>query len=229
MKKDNLLKEEAEQLLELLTKYYKQPVMPMNRFCETMRTWMDCVVKNNTDATLTGEDGRQGMNHGSEYYKHFGSINTDISKSNLLGRMFYGGEKLRTRMCPTHKGHWSGINSCIYYCGSTGWIHEDITEEDLAAVRGSVDDLLANGCKGAYTIVDSVYKGSVEDGYCGGSEDTYCYLVVLNAIRKYGNQSHVNSDYIIQARRDLRMSDAEEFDPVQWARYVKQGRWYKEK
>lgn len=31
-----------------------------------------------------------------------------IQKSNLLARLIYDGEELRTEQCPVHKGHWSG-------------------------------------------------------------------------------------------------------------------------
>jgi hypothetical protein len=49
-----------------------------------------------------------------------------IVKSNLLDRLVYGGEPLRTRMCPKHKGKWSGLpspgNDCE--CDLTGWLPE---------------------------------------------------------------------------------------------------------
>lgn len=51
-----------------------------------------------------------------------------IRKSNLLARLLYGGEKLRTEMCPEHKGVWSGLeglrNRCPHGCQLTGWIPE---------------------------------------------------------------------------------------------------------
>ena len=52
-----------------------------------------------------------------------------IGKSNLLARLIYGGEKLRTKMCPEHKGHWSGCvfreeDRCPHGCQHTGWIPE---------------------------------------------------------------------------------------------------------
>lgn len=59
-----------------------------------------------------------------------------IKKSCLLDRLLYGGEKLRSKMCPVHKGTWSGIecgpsndgtfqgNVCPHGCQLTGWIPE---------------------------------------------------------------------------------------------------------
>jgi hypothetical protein len=53
-----------------------------------------------------------------------------IRKSNLLARLLYSGEKLRTTMCPEHKGKWSGIEwgpdgVCPHKCQLTGWIQEE--------------------------------------------------------------------------------------------------------
>lgn len=53
---------------------------------------------------------------------------TMIRKSSLLDRLLYAGEKLRTRKCPTHNGHWSGLehdgNVCPHGCQLTGWLPE---------------------------------------------------------------------------------------------------------
>lgn len=52
-----------------------------------------------------------------------------IHKSNLLARLLYSGEKLRTVMCPEHKGIWSGIEwsdtVCPHRCQLTGWVQEE--------------------------------------------------------------------------------------------------------
>lgn len=62
-----------------------------------------------------------------------------IPKSNLLARLLYGGEKLRTTPCPVHCGTWSGVpfpaawfkadlSGNPYYCGcqGTGWLPEGV-------------------------------------------------------------------------------------------------------
>jgi hypothetical protein len=50
----------------------------------------------------------------------------DIHKSDLLYRLIYCGEKLRTEQCPEHKGEWSGLehpdHRCPHGCGLTGWL-----------------------------------------------------------------------------------------------------------
>ena len=54
-----------------------------------------------------------------------------VGKSNLLWRLIYGGQTLRTTPCPTHKGVWSGCvwpkdakDACACMDGSnvTGWL-----------------------------------------------------------------------------------------------------------
>lgn len=51
-----------------------------------------------------------------------------IRKSDLLDRLLYQGQKLRTERCPVHDGRWSGLehptNYCEHGCGFTGWLPE---------------------------------------------------------------------------------------------------------
>jgi len=55
---------------------------------------------------------------------------TQIHKSNLLHRLLYQGQKLRSRPCPEHKGTWSGCHWEALPCGCqdgsnvTGWLPE---------------------------------------------------------------------------------------------------------
>jgi hypothetical protein len=91
-------KEEAQAQLRRLEQFYGAPVLPLNGFCKAISTWMDCIAKNNTDPALK----RGGMEHGKEYYEFLNRMRIDIMKSNLLGRLLYAKEPLRTRMCPLH-------------------------------------------------------------------------------------------------------------------------------
>lgn len=57
----------------------------------------------------------------------WGPLRVAIRKSNLLYRLLYGGEPLRTQPCPEHQGVWSGIGTpdkpdCPHGCGFTGWL-----------------------------------------------------------------------------------------------------------
>ena len=125
MKKDAIRsKEEAHELLRRLEQFYGQPVLPLSNFCDAMELWMDCIVKNNTEPALMQE----GINHGQKYFEYLKFMRIDIRKSNLLGRLLYAKEPLRTRMCPIHKGHWNGqamfFEKCNLLCDGTGWLRE---------------------------------------------------------------------------------------------------------
>ncbi len=109
-------KEEAHELLGRLEQFYGEPVLPLGNFCRAMELWMDCIVNNNIDPALIQE----GINHGQKYFESLEFMRIDIRKSNLLGRLLYAKEPLRTRMCPIHKGHWNGqamflrnVTSCV--------------------------------------------------------------------------------------------------------------------
>lgn len=115
--------EEAEALRAALSRYYREPVHPLSTFCEAIRTWFRCIERRNTDPDLSG-----GWGQGEEYHHLLRQIETDIEKSNLLARLLYAGEPLRTRMCPEHKGRWNGnamLTGCSHHCDGTGWLPED--------------------------------------------------------------------------------------------------------
>ena len=117
-------KAEAQEQLRRLEQFYDAPVLSLGDFCKTMGTWMDCIVKNSTDPVLK----QGGIKHAEEYYKFLNQMRIDIMKSNLLGRLFYAKEPLRTRMCPLHKGHYNGeamfFEKCPHLCDGTGWLRE---------------------------------------------------------------------------------------------------------
>jgi hypothetical protein len=84
-----------------------------------------------------------------------------IHKSNLLARLLYVGEKLRTTMCPEHKGHWSGIEFgpdgvCPHKCQLTGWIQEsDDQGKPLPGVQ-AVNMVPTGAAPGEVTMIRSV-------------------------------------------------------------------------
>jgi hypothetical protein len=63
-----------------------------------------------------------------------------IAKSNLLYRLLYLGERLRTEPCPRHRGVWSGYKDSAPFCDCqylesgtvgfdvTGWLPVNIAE-----------------------------------------------------------------------------------------------------
>ena len=133
-KKEILSTQEAQELLHRLEQFYKEPVLPLGKFCHAMRLWMDCIVKNNTDPTLMqGEAG-----HGYGYFRSLDQMRIDIRKSNLLGRLLYAKEPLRTRVCPLHKGHYDGeamfFKKCPHLCDGTGWLRERERDEGFTGI-----------------------------------------------------------------------------------------------
>ena len=109
-------------MLDRLTKYFGEPVMPVSRYCDALRTW----------ARAVGENG-YGADH--RLPEAIAQVELAVSKSNLLARLIYGGEELRTKKCPVHNGHWSGCifetpicatpeypDGCLSGADVTGWL-----------------------------------------------------------------------------------------------------------
>jgi hypothetical protein len=111
---------EAKAALAELSRFYGEPVRPVSEYCAALRTWGDLAA----EKEIISHDALQ-------------SISLGVGKSNLLARLIYGGETLRVRECPEHKGHWTGLewemrdgstNRCVHGCGLTGWIPNDAPE-----------------------------------------------------------------------------------------------------
>ena len=101
-------------------------------FCDKMDIWAKaCMTQLETDGEITTQWRR-------EFSDHWLWIRRTISKSNLLARLFYGGEELRTEQCPIHKGKWSGCTlvkdmECEGVCADgfnvTGWLRTPAVTE----------------------------------------------------------------------------------------------------
>lgn len=169
--------EEAEAALKELSKHFRQPVMPIGRYCKGLRDWQTALharadrLKEELYPGLTDPDWnktpeareraekaleayRADMAAGDrwqlsrregremterdhrlqdlrEYESRASAVDDvflQISKSALLDRLLYGGEPVRTKPCPEHKGRWSGLefgeNMCPHGCQLTGWLPE---------------------------------------------------------------------------------------------------------
>ena len=98
-------KEQAEQALAALEKYYGEPVRRISDYCKAFSTWFK----------VTGQEG----------------VEMAIVKSNLLYRLIYLKLPLRTRKCPKHQGRWSGCTpdpcseGCTVAGNNTGWLPDD--------------------------------------------------------------------------------------------------------
>ena len=117
---DKISNWQAEQMLVQLSEHYGQRVAPVSKYCEALETWAEVV--NSGDYQRVEKDT-------------IDTIRLAIYKSNLLNRLVYMGEPLRTKKCPTHDGHWSGLHlsdqkpcECTARDGNiTGWLPEDPT------------------------------------------------------------------------------------------------------
>jgi len=116
--------EEAKDLLDKLSLFYGEPVKPISQYCRAFRTWQGAVeaaAERESDPAL--KTSFEGM------VRDIRSVSVHVGKSNLLARLLYAGEELRTEPCPIHKGRWSG---CVWgdgrcpHCMSgdsvTGWV-----------------------------------------------------------------------------------------------------------
>jgi hypothetical protein len=107
----------------LLADHYGEPVRPISEVCGAIHEWLKACAENHPEEdALNHQEWRTGRvyrDHGMFVFMHAG-------KSNMLGRLLYGRETLRTEKCPEHDGHWSGIefsdNVCQYGCQLTGWL-----------------------------------------------------------------------------------------------------------
>jgi len=114
----------TDERLESLAREYGEPVLPLSVVCKAVGTWSRCIVDNNS--TPLARTGRREQ--GAGYCELLEFILHDIRKSNLLGRLLYGKQVLRTRPCPTHQGHMdteeliTGQQGCE--CQGTGWLPE---------------------------------------------------------------------------------------------------------
>lgn len=126
-----MLASEAKEMLDKLAAYYGEPVFPISRYCRAFYLWARAIEKANDPEDFVPRHENDKIEHkaGHGYARSIGRMLTDITKSNLLARLLYGGEKLRKRQCPEHKGHWSGMefyeSRCKHGCGLTGWLPED--------------------------------------------------------------------------------------------------------
>ena len=140
-----LTDEQAEALLKKLAKHYREPVSPVSRYCNALRTWATLIEEGNLPGRRTaylpeGEEEVQMLeDYRHPYAEQLNVILRDISKSNLLARLIYEGAPLRTIPCPRHKGKWSGISECPYGCGETGWLP---TESERASMKGRLNDVI---------------------------------------------------------------------------------------
>jgi hypothetical protein len=94
----------------------------IDQFCRAMDTWAQVCQRE------LPIDTEYQLRWRKEFSEHWRFIRLAIAKSCLLDRLIYGGEQVREKMCPIHKGHWSGCNltgepcDCAHDSCITGWL-----------------------------------------------------------------------------------------------------------
>jgi len=93
------------------------------QFCNAMDAWAGACM---TELPTDDEDKKKWR---KEFREAWSLIRLAIRKSCLLDRLIYGGETLRTEICPVHLGRWSGCSmdpqpagcNCRHDICLTGW------------------------------------------------------------------------------------------------------------
>jgi hypothetical protein len=114
--KGNLDHEQAARMIAELEEYFGEPVQPVSVYCSALLTWRRCLERSDR----------------SERHEHLAqaaqTVRLAISKSNLLYRLIYRKQQLRSVQCPIHHGRWSGYVECSAGCNdgldATGWLPE---------------------------------------------------------------------------------------------------------
>lgn len=123
-----LTPEQAQAMLDRLIKYHGGAVAPVDEYCRVLFAYHDAIGQASRDETMP-DDYRKAMR---DQYDQILKVRMSATKSNLLHRLLYQGEALRTKKCPQHKGRWSGIDfSGRSTCGCsdsngnlTGWLKD---------------------------------------------------------------------------------------------------------
>lgn len=104
---------------DLLAKHYGEEVLPVSQVCTKLEQFVQCLIDNESDGPYDEKTGAAVREHGRMAIHY-------ATKSNLLFRLLYLGERPRTRKCPKHDGHWSGWANTSCECQSgldvTGWL-----------------------------------------------------------------------------------------------------------
>lgn len=117
----------------VMERHYREPVRPVSHYCERLALYPEAL-----DIAIAEHNPEMGGVCGPFGSKEQAIVVRDglrelahwAIKSNLLARLLYADEPLRTERCPEHKGRWSGchLEPCPHGCNDgsnlTGWIDQ---------------------------------------------------------------------------------------------------------
>lgn len=92
--------------------------MTADQYCKKFTDWANVCM---ADLPTDGPEKRAWR---QEFRDKFQFFSMAIYKSNLLSRLLYFNEEVRTVQCPLHMGVWSGCHPepCPHGCHYTGWL-----------------------------------------------------------------------------------------------------------
>jgi hypothetical protein len=116
--------EQASEMMAQLATYYGEPVRRISEYCNGFRVWQKAI-----EAACLRETEEHAKKSLERMRDDIHRVSLHVTKSNLLARLLYDGEELRTEPCPIHKGRWSGCQwgdgecpHCMSGSNVTGWI-----------------------------------------------------------------------------------------------------------
>ena len=112
-----------------LAQHYGQPVRPVSEVCNGIYAWLDVLADQHTGRGIENGRSHALTSIGTAWKENKSMVLTSAAKSNLLFRLLYLGEDVRTQACPVHAGEWSGYtgtpeSTCRCQSGAnfTGWL-----------------------------------------------------------------------------------------------------------
>lgn len=121
--------DEIREAHDLLMRHYGEPVLPVKKVCEGIQMWLDAIREEHGGEECEPGQRDEVLHRIAEAYGAIGfSLSIAASKSNLLYRLLYLSQPIRTKKCPEHDGHWSGYGwePCPHGCSVgydlTGWL-----------------------------------------------------------------------------------------------------------
>jgi hypothetical protein len=105
----------------IMEQHYGEVVRPVSQVCNGLAQFVSALVENDTD-------GPYGPAIGKAVREYGGAAIMFARKSNLLWRLLYLDQPLRTKKCPKHNGRWSGYLApgetceCAVGLDITGWL-----------------------------------------------------------------------------------------------------------
>lgn len=131
---NHLDKETREKYERELTKHYGEPLLTPSEVNKRLGKYVDALTQAYEDGDYTQNRSPFSAEATEAIVRHGHHALVFAWKSNLLFRLFYLGEGLRTEKCPEHEGRWSGCHffhdgphACQCGYDVTGWLPNERT------------------------------------------------------------------------------------------------------